>query len=1112
MNPTPESPLLQAELLPHGALLRLQAHGVMLNLFPANLMEGGPANLWLRRHGAATVEAVPLLGPNSPLQPVDTAGAVAWAAAGSWQGLALQLQLRLSAAEAAWFWHLEVQNTGSTPQRIDLLMVQDVGLEPLGAIRLNEYYVSHYLDLSPLPHPQLGVLLAARQNQPVEGRFPWLLCGALQRADSYATDALQVLGLAQRNGGAPPALQQGLPGTRLQHEHALLALQHTAQAIAPGASGRFGSFGLALADHPAATSETDLAWADTALRLPEAQPQALARTPAPAAAALPRPAPSLFASAPLLVAEDLSAADTAALFPGPWRHEEIDAQGRLLSFFHADAAHVVLRAKEAAVMRPHGHLLRSGLHAVPDETALTSTVWMAGVFHSLVTQGHVGINQFISTVRGALGQFRAHGQRVFIDAGQGWQLLGVPSAFEMRPEGCRWLYRHARGLLEVRSGVQHVPHALTLEVQVLEGGPLKLRLSHHVSCGGDDGVTPAAALPLRAEGRGVFVGVPAGSALADRFPEGGFVITPDEHSAFTRWGGDELLFADGRAQGQPWLVIDGHASPHFGLRLEGRLVEQASPPALPLKAPHWQAPADSTLAEASQRLQDIAPWYLHNALVHYLSPRGLEQFSGGGWGTRDVCQGPLEMLLALDEPAPVRDLLCRVFSAQDASGDWPQWFMFFERERDIRAGDSHGDIVFWPLVGLSRYLRATGDAALLDETLPYFNDPPAPLWQHVERALAVIHGRRIAGTALAAYGHGDWNDSLQPADPALRDHLCSAWTVTLHHQMLHGLAEALDSLGQTERAAPLHEEAAAVQADFQRLLVADGVVAGYTLFEPGQAPRHLLHPRDERTGVHYSLLPMMHAVLENLFTPEQALQQAALIEQHLTGPDGARLFDRPLPYRGGPMQLFQRAESSAFFGREIGVMYMHAHLRWAEMLAHLGQAERFFQALQLAHPIALQALVPQATRRQANCYYSSSDAAFPDRATASRDYAQVARGEVALDGGWRVYSSGPGIALGLIVGRFLGLRRESGFLVLDPVLPQALAGLVAQVPLLGFEIELELQPGPLGHGPTAVLLDGEPLPFAREANPYRLGGARVDNAALRRRLAAGERRLKVHTG
>jgi 1,2-beta-oligoglucan phosphorylase len=51
--------------------------------------------------------------------------------------------------------------------------------------------------------------------------------------------------------------------------------------------------------------------------------------------------------------------------------------------------------------------------------------------------------------------------------------------------------------------------------------------------------------------------------------------------------------------------------------------------------------------------------------------------------------------------------------------------------------------------------------------------------------------------------------------------------------------------------------------------------------------------------VRYSLLPMMHAILDNLLSPAQAEAQLALIEQHLLGPDGARLFDRPLPTAAG---------------------------------------------------------------------------------------------------------------------------------------------------------------------------------------------------------------------
>ena len=52
---------------------------------------------------------------------------------------------------------------------------------------------------------------------------------------------------------------------------------------------------------------------------------------------------------------------------------------------------------------------------MPDEASLTTTVWMGGVFHSMVTQGHVSINRFLSTTHSYLGLFRSHGQRMFVE-------------------------------------------------------------------------------------------------------------------------------------------------------------------------------------------------------------------------------------------------------------------------------------------------------------------------------------------------------------------------------------------------------------------------------------------------------------------------------------------------------------------------------------------------------------------------------------------------------------------------------------------------------------------------------------------------------------------------
>src|SRR5690606_11368381 len=125
---------------------------------------------------------------------------------------------------------------------------------------------------------------------------------------------------------------------------------------------------------------------------------------------------------------------------------------------------------------------------------------------------------------------------------------------------------------------------------------------------------------------------------------------------------------------------------------------------------------------------------------------------------------------------------------------------------------------------------------------------------------------------------------------------------------------ALRVIGRDAEAPRFETWAQAVRDDFQRLLIVDGVLAGCAVFEDGGV-RYLLHPRDAVTGVRYSSLAMIHALLEGMFTPEQARSHMRLMDEHLLGPDGMRLFDRPLPYHGGPQRFFQRAESAAFFGR-----------------------------------------------------------------------------------------------------------------------------------------------------------------------------------------------------
>ena len=319
-------------------------------------------------------------------------------------------------------------------------------------------------------------------------------------------------------------------------------------------------------------------------------------------------------------------------------------------------------------------------------------------------------------------------------------------------------------------------------------------------------------------------------------------------------------------------------------------------------------------------------------------------------------------------------------------------------------------------------------------------------------------------------------------------------------------------IGRGARRSHCQARAEQVRADFQRLLLVDGVLAGYALFDPGGQVRHLLHPRDERTGVHYSALAMIHAMLEDLFSPAQAQAHLALIERHLSAADGARLFDHPLPYHGGPQQLVPaRRECHVLRPRDRPDVYARASALCTGAGPH-GRVRAFLPRALSGQSNRLRELVAQATLRQANCYYSSSDAAFADRYQAGAEYARVRDGSIALDGGWRVYSSGAGIGFGLILRHFLGVSVEAGVLRVDPVMPSSLNELQARLPLLGRTIDVDYRVGPSGCGVQRLQLNDTVLAFEREANPHRPGAARVSGAQIRALLRDGNNRLRIELG
>jgi len=1193
--------------------LRASSAGVpvlSLSLFPCCDVDDGLCGLYLRIRKNESVNFFALIGPQSEswfrkFDPPTELGSDSLCVC-EWGGFVIGIEynvkLIINKHDSMYVWSIVLENKTEEAVEVSTVHTQDVALNSLGAVRSNEYFVSQYVDHTQLSFPDLGFVLVSRQNLPVDGKHPSYTLASLSPAVGFTTDALQLFGYPAEQsfvralGNRMPLLAvDPPPSTRQQHEHSLLSLWTQWEALPPRSHRTFGFFAAINAHQADATSQmtaehTVLAahkYAKNVVSLNggEASSSKQSSSSSSSSSSSPSSSPStpstcrsLFSSAPFFQSLTLTEEEVTKFFGSDRKLEERDTDGTLLSFFDPSHQHIVLGDKEIRTLRPHGAIMHSYLPLlsptaatpracsfVVDETSLTTTVWMQGVFNSLTTQGHVAINRFLSTQRGYAVPFFSNGQRIFVDLeGNGkFHLLQNPSAFLMGANICRWVYKYSEGVIGITVSVtpftplpsltsddNNTP-AVTLSISILKGPALRFLISHQIGMNGNDGLDPVPAnVTQRGEGTLLIRPLP-GTEVGTRFPDGHIDILSHPGTTFSVHG-DEVLFLDHVSRKLPFLCFMTPPTTSTSFSIVPHLVPRGevgplNPPissALTLPSFTNPHPQDRTLDVIGHSLF----WYAQNGMIHYLSPRGLEQYTGGGWGARDVTQGSIELLLSVGAHSPARDILVRMFSAQNKDGNWPQFFMFFEREKNIRIDDSHGDIVFWPLLATAEYLTYTHDHSLLLSNAPYHpdTDVTTPIWQHIQKALEYIDTRFIPGTALISYGHGDWNDSLQPADPRMRDRLCSSWTVTLHFQTLKALCSALQIVGSTAGipqceewlsvASKLDKVAERVRIDFERFLIRDGVIAGYCYFHeasPQQPAQHesaippaqdtaphgfdaaqsadkhegaqghahdlmpdswpikndegeeyhvsyLLHPSDRHSGLNYSSLPLIHSILSGIVTSDQANHNIDLIQEKLLAVDGCHLFDTPVPYRGGLMKYFQRAETSTFYGREIGLQYFHAHLRYAQMLAVMGRSEEFLPALRLAFPADLRTVVPSSTLRQANCYYSSSDAAVPDRYAAMKFYKDIVSGRVTLEGGWRLYSSGGGISVRLVLEYLIGVRVEKTRIIFDPVLPKALDGMFVEVCVLSRHCRLVYRiAGKSGIGVNVVRVNGVELPLQK---------------------------------
>lgn len=1088
-----------ASFLPTGDIYEFTNSAFMLNEFQGNPMDGSANNIYLRIYShAVKPEIFPLLGISSGSALRKGKDCLEYS--GTADGISYTVTFCL-AQDGIWFWKIFLKGNGQTA---DVVYGQDIGVAEKGGVLTNELYISQYLGHTVL-EGENGYIVCSRQNQPQGQSFPYLQQGTLQtNAVGFSTDGMQFFGKEYKKTNRPQALTGKLENRNRQFELSYTALQ-TEKFILSGEK-EFAFYGLFKKDHAAAVTEIEFhnelmkayasinSKADTAVTKPELKN----------------------AGAPY-VSPEWSMDELKKRFPNR-RLEEIQ-DGTLLSFFTPEHEHVVLQGKELEVERPHGHILTTKIDEEKIcDGLLSSTNYMYGIFNSQVVAGNTNLHKFLSTPRGLLNILKNSGQRIYVKLDGEYRILTLPSAYVMDVNSAEWYYQIPGDTLIVRAYTTAEQADLVLEVLSEKGKAYDFIVTNQLVMGDQEFTHP---VRMERDG-GLLTFYPDAQAWKNSpYPDFHFRMLVPQTAEISD---DRIFYSDNTPRNGTLLTVSMAGTDTFRIILQGRIdaETETSVPVYSYKEEKkkyhdfyrsmtcsFHLDVDGIEKKHAEKLNETIWWYTHDAIVHFAVPHGLEQPGGAAWGTRDICQGPLEFFMATQHYALAKAVLLRIFEHQILeSGEWPQWFMF--DRYNINAGDCHGDIVFWPLKCIGDYIHATGDTEILNAELDYrmlnggeTAQKPESVLKHLKKAIASIRGRFRFDTALISYGGGDWDDTLQPAHEEMKEKLVSAWTQALAYQVMCGLNEAVKDI-DSAFAEELHTMEKEIGSAFCRYLIKDGVIAGFAYCESADDIHYLLHPEDKETGIHYRLLPLTRSIISTLADTNLAERNIHLIDRHLSFPDGVRLMNRPARYSGGVSKMFRRAEQAANVGREISLQYVHAHIRYIEAMAKMGKADSAWLALFQINPINIRESVANAATRQSNVYFSSSEGNFYDRYEYQEHFDLLRTGEIKVNGGWRLYSSGPGIYLQQVVSNLLGVRACSSGLELDPVLPASLNGLRFQYQYCGKPLTLVYHLSGERKTIRSVTANGEALALEPTANPYRSGGVKISKEALLKHLAQNE--------
>ncbi|MDE2359323.1 MAG: cyclic beta 1-2 glucan synthetase, partial [Betaproteobacteria bacterium] len=492
----------------------------------------------------------------------------------------------------------------------------------------------------------------------------------------------------------------------------------------------------------------------------------------------------------------------------------------------------------------------------------------------------------------------------------------------------------------------------------------------------------------------------------------------------------------------PFELADGEASEivfRLGVSARGADVGSllqrfrgatAAQDALDAVRAHWQRILGAVQVETPDASLDVLAngWLVYQTVACRLWARSGYYQSGGAFGFRDQLQDVMTLVHAA--PGLMREHLLRCASRQFVEGDVQHWW-HPPSGRGVRTHCS--DDYLWLPFAAARYVKATGDVGVLDESIPFLDgravspgddsyyDLPGrsgesgSLYEHCVRA--IVYGLRYGAHGLPLMGSGDWNDGMNLVGIEGRGE--SVWLGFFLCAVLTQFAEVAQQKGDTSFAARCEAEVGKLRTNLEQHGW-DGAWYRRAYFDDGSplGSAGNVECRIDAIAQSWSVLSgagdggrsrmAMQAVDERLVRRGEALIQ-------LLDPPFDKSDLDPGYIRGYVPGV-----------RENGGQYTHGAIWVAMAFAALGDRERAWELAAMINPVNHARTPEAAATYKVEPYVVTADV-----------YALAPH---TGRGGWSWYTGSAGWMYRLIVESLLGVTLETNRLRFTPCLPAGWTG------------------------------------------------------------------------